>query len=426
MKLRWPVLVCLCGTLSVQAGDVAALQPAAGAVNALGCDLLTQAAGVADNALLSPYSIQAALAMTYAGAAGATREEMERVLHFGNDEDALHRSFAALQKALDDVARDTAARVARNKADGGGGDPVTLHVANRLFGQKAYAFRPEFLDHVKTVYGAPLQLADFVGDARGETRTINNWVEQQTRDRIKNLIPEDALNGLTRLVLVNAVYLKAPWEQAFPAHLTKPAPFQTGTGSRVEVPTLNRTGRMGYGKGEGYTAVTVPYLGGQLQFLVLLPDDAMGLSALEKIVTPALLSGARDLPARDVTLYLPKLKLEPPSLKLSQALKGLGMRSAFDDPAGSADFDRMAPRKPDDYLCISEVFHKAFLELDEKGTEAAAATAVVMARATAMLPEKKPEPVVVRVDRPFVFAVQHRGSGACLFLGRVNDPRPSP
>ncbi len=162
MKLRWPVLVCLCGTLSVQAGDVAALQPAAGAVNALGCDLLTQAAGVADNALLSPYSIQAALAMTYAGAAGATREEMERVLHFGNDEDALHRSFAALQKALDDVARDTAARVARNKADGGGGDPVTLHVANRLFGQKASGEPAVLWDGV---FGRDIAVTDVLGES---------------------------------------------------------------------------------------------------------------------------------------------------------------------------------------------------------------------------------------------------------------------
>ncbi len=248
-------------------------------------------------------------------------------------------------------------------------------------------------------------------------------METQTRDRIKNLIPEDALTKMTCLVLVNAVYMKAPWEQAFPAHLTKPAPFQTGAGARVDVPTLNRTGRMGYQKGEGYAAVTVPYFGGQLQFLVIVPDDPTGLAAVEKKVTPALLAECSAIQAQDVTLYLPKLRLTPPSLKLSQALKGLGMRSAFDEPSGSANFDRMAPRKPDDYLFISEVFHKAFLELDEKGTEAAAATAVVMAKATAMRPEPKPEPVVVRVDRPFLFAVQHRASGACLFLGRVSDPR---
>jgi len=276
---------------------------------------------------------------------------------------------------------------------------------------------------VKEDYGAPLQLADFVADARRETRTINAWVEEQTRERIRNLIPDDALNKLTRLVLVNAVYLKAPWETAFPAHLTKPAPFLTGAGTTVEVPTLNRTGSMGYHKGDGYTVVTVPYFGGALQFLVVVPDDPAGLSAVAKAMVADRWRAWAEAPRQEVTLYLPKLKMEPPAVKLSQALKGLGMRGAFDDPPGSADFDRMAPRRPDDYLFISEVFHKAFLELDEKGTEAAAATAVVMQRATAFRPEPKPEPVVVRVDRPFLFAVQHRASGACLFLGRVEDPR---
>lgn len=396
------------------------IEPAAQAINALGWDLL---GGTAGNALLSPYSIQVALGMTYAGAAGATRDEMARVLHYPADERALHQSLGALQAALDEVARVTAQRAEQTRKQGGQADPVTLNVANRLFGQQGYAFRPEFLAHVKADYGAPLQEANFAGDPRGETKTINAWVARQTRDRIQDLIPADALNKLTRLVLVNAVYLKAPWENAFPAHLTKPAPFQLGADAVAEVPTLNRVGLMGYRKGEGYTAVTLLYYGSQLQFLVLLPDEIAGLPGLEKTITPDLLTDLANLPGQEVNLYLPKLKLTPPSVLLGQALKGLGMRSAFDDPAGSADFDRMAPRKPDDYLFISEVFHKAFLELDEKGTEAAAATAVVMQRATAMRPEPKPEPVVVRVDRPFLFAVQHRASGACLFLGRVTDPR---
>ncbi len=162
MKVRALIVgAWLCGALSGQAGGASEMQPAVDAINALGCDLLAQTAGEGANALLSPYSIQSALAMTYAGAAGATRDEMGRVLHFGGDEDALHRSFSALQQTLDEVARDTARRVEQAKAHGGGGDPVTLHVANRLFGQKDYAFRPEFLALVKDVYGAPLQLADF-------------------------------------------------------------------------------------------------------------------------------------------------------------------------------------------------------------------------------------------------------------------------
>lgn len=391
--------------------------PATSALNALGCDLLARSTG---NALVSPYSIQTALGMTYAGAAGNTRDEMARVLHLGEDEPGLHRSFAALQRALEEAGR--AAEERRKQREGKGGDPVILAVANRLFGQRGYAFRPTFLSLVEDTYGAPLQQVDFAGDAPGETRRINAWVERQTRDRIRQFLPDHALNALTRLVLVNAVYLKIPWEVAFSTRLTRPAPFRLGSGESVEVPTLNRTGSMGYRKGAGYTAVTVPYLGEYLHFLVLVPDDPAGLAAVEQQLTPALLADLADLPRQEVELYLPRFRMEPPLLQMSDTLKELGMRRAFDDPAGSADFDRMAPRRADDYLCISEIFHKAFLEVDEKGTEAAAATAVVMQAPTAIRVQK-PEPVVVRVDRPFVLAVQHRASGACLFIGRLTDPR---
>lgn len=412
--LRWALGLALAGGGVCWAGG-----PAPAAVNALGCDLLARTTG---NALLSPYSIQTALAMTYAGAAGSTREEMAKVLYFADDEQSLHASFTALQQALAEVSRVTAERVEQARKHGGCGDPVVLTVANRLFGQKDYEFRPAFLSLVNEAYGAPLQFADFVADAKGETRAINAWVEKQTRDRIQNLIPEDALTADTRLVLVNAVYLKAPWEQEFPAFLTKPAPFRVAGGDPVEIPTLNRTGSMGYEKGEGYTAVSLPYSGRFLHFLVLLPDEPDGLAALEQKVTPELLNSCANLAGREVELYLPKFRMEPPLMKLSEALKQLGMPRAFDDPPGSADFDRMAPRRPDDYLYISEVFHKTFLALDEKGTEAAAATAVAMMRAASAIMEK-PKPVVVRVDRPFIFAIQHRSSGACLFLGRMNDPR---
>ena len=155
--------------------------------------------------------------------------------------------------------------------------------------------------------------------------------------------------------------------------------------------------------------------------LILLPDEVDGLASLEAKVTPELLVTEARPKQEEVILQLPKFKLEPPLFRLGQTLRSMGMKSAFDVPRGSANFDRLAPRKPDDYLFISEVFHRTFLELDEKGTEAAAATAVVMARATAMI--EKAKPIEVRVDRPFLFAIQHRPSGACLFLGRVTDPR---
>ena len=416
-------LVLLCGLLGIPlagAQDLEALRPAATAINALGCDLLGQSPG---NTLVSPYSIQTALAMTFAGAAGETREEMARVLHFAGEEAALHGAFAALQAELEEVARATARRAELSAKVGGPSDPVVLTVANRLFGQSGYAFRPTFLSLVSELYQAPLQAADFIHQASQEALAINRWVEEQTRSRIRDLIPEGALDAATRLVLVNAVYLKAPWEQPFPERATAPQPFRVDGRKAVEVPTMVRQDKYGYHKADGYTAVTVPYSGRQLQLLILLPDEPDGLPALEKKLSPFLLALSAPLPPHDVKLYLPTFRMEPPLMRLSENLKKLGMKRAFNEPEGSADFDRMAPRLPDDYLFVSEIFHKTFLALDEKGTEAAAATAVVMARATAMRPEPKPEPVEVRVDRPFLFAIQHRASGACLFLGRMNDPR---
>lgn len=396
------------------------LDPAAQAVNALGLDLLTKAPEGKANALLSPYSIQSALAMTFAGAAGATREEMARVLHYTGDEAELHRSFAALQKALEEVHKKTAERAENAKKYGGPTEPVTLTVANRLFGQQGYEFRQPFLALTRDTYHAPFQSMDFVRNASAARLEINSWVEDQTRQRIRDLIPADGIDRETRMVLVNALYLKAPWAQEFSTNLTKLRPFNINGGA-VMAQTMERQDRFGYAERDGYRVVTVPYSGNDIQFLILLPDAVDGLAALEAKLTPKELASTATANLTDVKLQLPKFKLEPPLLRLSEALIGLGMKSAFDKPEGSANFDRMAPRKPDDYLKISEVFHKTFLELDEKGTEAAAATAVVMMRVTSFAGEK-PKPIEVRVDRPFLFAIQHRPSGACLFLGRVTNP----
>ena len=396
--------------------------PAVIAINTLGLELLGKSAPPEANALLSPYSIQSALAMTYAGSDGQTRAEMAKVLHFPENAPELDKGFKTLQQSLDEIAKTTAARAARSKEDGGPGDPVTLTVANRLFGQKGCPFRAPFLALVKDGYGAPLEELDFIKNASGATRVINIWVEAQTRQRIRDLIPPDALTQDTRLVLANAIYLKAPWAEEFSTQLTKPRPFHVRGGSQKNVPTMTRQAHFGYGKqAEGFTAVTLPYSGGGLQLLILLPDDVNGLSALEARLTPAVLARCANLPTVEVVLDLPKFKIEPPVMRLSRELIALGAKTAFDIPKGSANFDRMAPRLPDKYLYISEVFHKTFLSLDEKGTEAAAATAVVMMEATAVREPR--EPVRVNVDHPFIFAIQHRASGACLFLGRVTDPR---
>jgi serpin B len=399
----------------------ARLQPASSAINTLGLELLARS-GPEANGLLSPYSIQTALAMTWAGAAGRTHEEMREVLHYPAEETVLHESLAALREALERAAARTVQLADAARQSGRESDPLTLSVANRLFGQTGYAFRRPFLDLTRDLYAAPFEALDFTSHPDRERRLINRWVEEQTRDRIRELIPPDGFDEETRLVLVNAIHMQAPWQEPFPASATGPAPFHLAPGKPVDVPTLRRQGRLGYAQRSGYRAVTVPYLGGEVQFLVLLPDADRSLRDLEGELTAEQLVVDAALPSTEVILHLPKLKLEPPVLRLGQQLRALGMTTAFDEPRGSADFDRMAPRRPNDYLRISEVFHKTFLALDEKGTEAAAATAVVMMRVTSVA-APKPDPIEVRVDRPFLFAIQHRASGACLFLGRVVDPR---
>jgi serpin B len=391
---------------------------AASVVNMLGVDLLHQASKPDANFLISPYSIQSALAMTYAGAEGITRDEMAKVLHYPQDDAELNRSFTALQKSLDDLMQESARKVEHMRKYGVTNDPVVLTVANRLFGQSGYDFRGAFLALVKDNYGAPFEPVDFKKDAPGATMQINSWVEQQTRQRIRDLIPDDALNRLTRLVLVNAIYLKAPWDDEFPAAATKSRRFHVSGGKAVDVPTMMHKRFFFYAKRDGFSVVAMRYRSWDLQFLILLPDQVDGLRELESTLTADLLAGCARLTASELILYLPKLEMEPPLLPLSRELQSLGMKSAFDRLR--ANFDRIAPRRPDNYLFISEVFHKTFLKLDEKGTEAAAATAVGIAKG---LFTEKPKPIEVKVDHPFLFAIQHRPSGACLFLGHVADPR---
>jgi serpin B len=407
---------------SVAPAAAADLQTATLAINQLGLDLLPRAGAPTENALLSPYSIQVALAMTYAGADGDTRTEMARILHFPSDDAALHASFAALAQALADAVAQQHQRNEQSRKYGEQNDDIELRVANRLFGQQGYEFRAPFLDVLKTTYAAPLEALDFRRNPESARRHINEWVEAQTAKKILDLIPSGGLTPDTRLVLTNALYFKAPWGQSFDQAATTDLPFRIGGGAPQDVPTMRKQFSLPYAKHRGFTAIALPYAGRDLQFLILLPDTPDGLAALEKELTPELLAGCATMNSQLVALELPKFKLQPPTLPLGQTLQALGLQTAFDQPRGSANFDRMAPRRPNDYLFIGEVFHKTFLALDEKGTEAAAATAVAMVAATAM-PGKPPQPIMVKVDHPFLFAIQHCGSGACLFLGRMTDPR---
>jgi serpin B len=413
------VVVALGAIIRCEAAD---FDLAATATNELGIDLHRQLATAGENLCLSPYSVQIALAMTYAGADGATRPEMARVLHYPADGDAIHPSFAALQRSLEEMARKTIAIAERSKKDGGPSEPITLAIADRLFPQTGYSFRDPFRALIAKYYAAPFEPLDFRKHADDARQHINKWVAEQTRDRIRDLIPPNGLNAKTRLVLANAIYLKAPWASEFSDASTKPRPFHIHGGVAIDVPTMYQREGFRYAKRKGFAAVALPYVGEDLQFLILLPDDVNGLPRLESKITAGMLTQCARMEEKSVELYLPKFKLELPTVALSQKLQALGMKSAFDVPRGSADFDKMAPRKPDDYLYISEVFHKTFIAVDEKGTEAAAATAVAMMTMVG-IPDKQPEPIVVKVDRPFLYAIQHVPSGACLFLGRVTDPR---
>ena len=395
---------------------------AAKATNELAVALHHQLATRDENLCVSPYSIESALAMTFAGADGETRKEMARVLHLTNDS-TVPASFAALQHSLEQMSTKTAELVKQSKKFGGPSEPITLNIANRLFAQKGYAFREAFLSLVKQNFGGAFEPIDFVANAAAATQRINKWVEDQTHDRIRDLIPAGALDKTTRLVLANALYVKAPWASEFSDNATQPEPFHVRGGTPATVPTMRKTDRsFGYSKREGFIAVSLPYVGNDLQFVILLPDDVNGLHALELKLSVDMLAGCAKLQTRDVDLHLPKFKLEPPTMSLAEKFEALGMKTAFDKPQGSANFDKMAPRKPNDYLYISQIFHKTFIAVDEKGTEAAAATAVAMMAATA-LRSPPPPPIEVKIDRPFVYAIQHVPSGVCLFLGRVTDPR---
>lgn len=389
-------------------------------INAFGLDLHRLLAEDGGNRLASPWSIESALAMTYAGAAGKTREEMAKVLYFTGDETALHAGFNAIAADLMELARRSREQVESPDRRGGPNTPLEINAANRLFGHDGYPFEKPFLDLLEQSYGAPLEKMDFAKAPEACRVRINQWVEQQTKDRIKDLIPPRVVSEETRLVLTNAIYMKAPWAAEFDDEAE--LPFHIDGGELVKVPGLVKRESFGYRKIPCGALVSVPYAGGGLQFLLMIPDERNGLGALEKSLTTEILTGAAELPRRDIRLHFSTFKLEPERVLLADNLIAMGMPRAFDKPSGSADFSRMAPRKPDDYLLISEVIHKAFIAVDNHGTEAAAATAVVMMRATSM-PVEPAEPLEIRVDRPFAFAIQHVSSGACLFLGRVTDPR---
>ncbi|MDQ3032924.1 MAG: serpin family protein [Myxococcota bacterium] len=368
------------------------------AVNGLGADLFARLAAQPGNVALSPASIEAALAMTTAGARGPTQEEMLRVLHA--EEPAIDAIGQALRR-WDDPDRET----------------YTLRVANRLFAEDRYTFEEAYLARVRAAFAAPVERLDFVGAADPSRQRINGWVAEHTRDRIRDLIPSGAIDPDTRLVLVNAVYLDASWQAPFDRAQTRPASFRVDGGTAAQVDTMHRTARMALGVIDGATVIELPYRGDEIAMRFVLPAEGTAPAAW---ATEAHLSDAAQLTERRVELSIPKFRIETASIPLSDHLQAMGMSLAF-DPA-QADFTGMAnPPSPADRLYISSAFHKAFVRVDEEGTEAAAATAVIMSTRGMAAPE--PDPIRVRFDRPFLFVLRDLRTGAVLFLGRVSDPR---
>jgi serpin B len=374
---------------------------AAGAINAFGIDLYRRAAPAGTNVVVSPASIAIALSMARAGARGQTATEMDAVLRaVGSD------PHAAWINALDGAL---AARNGSFPDATGNALDVTLRIANAPFAQRGLPLEQGFLDALASRFGAGLRLVDYRSDAEAARKLINHWVDDQTAGRIPELLQPGILSDLTRLTLVNAIYLKAPWAMPFDPSATRPGTFRRADGSTVEVPMMSLTEGLRYAEGSRWHAVELPYIGGSLALDVVVPDD---LAAFERSLTPEVLAGVTGaLEDRMVKLSMPRFGVET-ATDLATVLAALGMPSAFDPDR--ADFSGITTAER---LFISNVIHQANIDVDEKGTEAAAATAVVLRLAGAPT-----EPVTLRVDRPFLFVLRDLPTGAILFMGRVVDP----
>jgi serine protease inhibitor len=360
-------------------------------------NLYQQLASRDGNLFFSPYSISNALAMTYGGAKGNTANEMKTTLRFQLEPERLHPTFGKLILALD--------------GDGKKRD-FQLNIANRLWGQKDYGFLPDFTKLGQTHYNAGLEEVDFINKAEEARQTINTWVEKKTNDKIKNLIPAGVLTVDSRLVLTNAIYFKAPWSSPFDPKQTRPGKFQLLDGKTAEVPMMHMKKMGRFAAHDGFSVVEMPY--GNMRdtsMIVILPKEAKGLADVEKRLTAQnLAKWTSKMGGFEIDLKIPKFKMTL-EISLKETLQKLGMKDAF--AAGTADFSGIATREK---LFITAVLHKAFVDVNEAGTEAAAATAVVVG--TTSLPPS----ATFHADRPFLFLIRDNRTGSVLFLGRVVNP----
>ncbi|HEY9072764.1 MAG TPA: serpin family protein, partial [Desulfobaccales bacterium] len=356
---------------------------------AFACDLYAQLRNSPGNLFFSPYSVSTALAMTYAGARGNTETQMTHVLHFGTDQAQLHSAFGELQRQF-------------NQANDQKG--IELSVANALWAQQGHPFLPAFLNIGQLDYQASLNQADFKTGAEAARREINGWVARKTKDRIKDILPPGSLNLYTRLVLANAIYFKGAWANPFTKAETSPQPFHLTVSRQTDVPLMHHFDRVKYVGNDSFQAVELPYAGGELALVVLLPRKIDGCGQLEGQLNAAFLARClTQMKSQQVELFLPRFKMES-NFELGNTLGKMGMSEAF---GPKADFSGMDGTRN---LFISDVFHKAWVVVNEEGTEAAAATIVGVA-ASAMPVKPPPPPPVFRADHPFSFFIRDTRSG---------------
>ncbi len=385
------------GTETAAQPESGATGQVVGAINQFAFDLYSHLKKKEQgNLFYSPFSLSVAMAMTYEGAREQTAGEIRQVFHYPDDIDTLRQGFSGIM-----------ARV--NKKD----KKYELRTANALWAQRNYPFLPEYFQTVEKYYGGRLNSVDFVGDTENSRLTINRWVEEQTNDRIKNLIPPNVIDSLTRLVLTNAIYFKGLWEKQFPKKATREADFRVSADKTVRVPLMYlQEAEVKYFENEDLQAVELPYVGGEISMLVLLPKGE--LSRVEPYLSSDKLEALRGMLTglEKVDVYLPRFKFETKYLMGGKEglLGKMGMPTAF---TLAADLSGMTGQKE---LLITEVVHQAFVEVNEEGTEAAAATGVVVG---IKMVSSKP---VFRADHPFIFIIQERQTGTILFLGRVVNP----
>jgi serpin B len=377
-------------------------RPVAAAIDRFGGELFTHlAAAIGGNIVMSPYSITVALAMTRAGAATETRTQLDRVLHLeGLDTD---EAFNALEQAL-------ATRTSDSTGYDGEKVSVILATANALWPQSGYPFAAPFLDVLASHYGASLHPVDFERETERSRRAINEWVADRTAERIREVIPKGVLNALTRMVITNAMYLKASWAEPFDASATRAGSFVRLDGSTVEASFMHKTSTVAGAQGPGWQAVELPYVGGKLAMNVIVPDTGR-FEAVASTLRNGTASFVARLERRVTQLALPKLRFRTHA-NLVDTLRELGITDLFDPDR--ADLSRMTATER---LYVSDVIHETFVEVNEAGTEAAAATAVAVAARSAPI-----EPVRLTVDRPFILALRDVETNSLLFLGRVLDP----